>query len=176
MNSRSMNSFFFAALAAMTLLCGSRNARAVEMSVNVLHPSQVGNSARVKLGHMVTARTNMISVATGGTLRVSCPSPDTGTIDAQNSLAQLGIPPNVLTVEVPAGWLPAERVLPGFSNVPGGTTLTCSYFWTATAKEAMYSLGAGGTGMPIGTDPSTRSDTVTFVMYQPPDETNGCTR
>ncbi len=43
-----------------------------------------------------------------------------------------------LSVEVPAGWLPAERELPGFNAVPGGTTLSCAYNWTASAREAMY--------------------------------------
>jgi hypothetical protein len=175
MNSRSMNSFF-AALAAMTLCCGSRNAQAVEMSVQVVHPSQVGNTARVSLGHLVTARSIMISVTAGGTFRVTCPSPDTGTIEGQNAVAQTDLPPNELSVEVPAGWLPAERVLPGFSSLPGDTTLTCAYFWTATAREAMYTLGAAGTGIPIGGDARTRADTDVFVMYQPPDPTNGCTR
>ncbi len=177
MNSRAMHSFIFAGVAAVTLLCTSHNAQAIEMSVAVLGINQVDFTSRVKLGHMVTARTYMISVAAGGTLRVSCPSTFTGTIEAQNSAPQTGIPPNVLSVEVPAGWLPAERELPGFNNVPGGTTLTCAYYWTAVAKEAMYSLGASGSSLPIGGDAYTRSDTVTFEMYQPGsggDKSNGC--
>jgi hypothetical protein len=108
---------------------------------------------------------------------VSCPSTYTGTIDAQNSAPQTGLPPNVLSVEVPAGWLPAVRELPNFDAVPGGTTLSCTYHWTGVAKEAMYSLGAGGSSMPIGGDAYTQSDTVVFEMYQPGSDgnkSNGC--
>jgi hypothetical protein len=179
MNSRPMNTFAFAAIAAMTLLCSSRTAQALEMHVDVLSINQApGFAPRVKLGHIIHASTNMISVAAGGTFRVTCPSSYTGTIEGQNSVPQTGVPPNVLSVEVPAGWLPAERELPGFTNVPGGTSLTCTYFWTATAREAMYSLGAGGSGIPIGGDVSNRSDSITFEMYQPGsgggDRNNGC--
>jgi len=179
MNSRTMNSFTCAALAAMTLLCSSRGAQALEMSVQVLTIRQAANFApRVTLGHIVTARTYMISVAAGGTLRVTCPSPYTGTIESQNMVPQTDIPPNVLSVEVPAGWLPAERELPGFNDVPGGTSLTCAYTWTASAKEAMYSLGVRGAGIPIGGDVYTRTDTVPFEMYQPggSGKDNGCIR
>jgi hypothetical protein len=57
MNSRMMNSYVLAALAAMTLLCSSRDAQALEMSVQVLSIRQGSNFApRVMLGHMVTAR------------------------------------------------------------------------------------------------------------------------
>jgi hypothetical protein len=167
MSSRSMNSFAFAALVAIALLCTSRDAPALDLGVQVIGTSQVGFTSRVRLGHIVTARSYMISVAAGGTLRVTCPSSYTGTIEGQNALAQTGWPQNVLSVEVPPGWLPAERELPGFNNVPGGTSLMCAYVWTASAKEAMYSLGAGGTGIPIGGDVHTKSDTVTFEMYKP---------
>jgi hypothetical protein len=181
MNARSANPFVFAAVAAATLLCGSRNAQAIEMSVQVLGITQVAPyTARVRLGHIVNARSWMFSVAAGGTLRVSCLSPYTGTIDAENSAPQTGVPPNVLSVAIPPGWLPAERELPGFNDVPGGTSLSCTYRWTAAAKEAMYSLGAGGSSMPVGGDVYTQKDTVTFEMYKPGggggDGDNGCIR
>jgi hypothetical protein len=178
MNSRLINSFAFAVIAAMTLLCGSRSAHALVMTVEVLSISQVPPyTSRVKLGHMVNGRTYMISILVGGSFRVTCPSSVTGTIEGQNYAPQTLLPPNVLTVGVPAGWLPAERELPGFINVPGGTTLTCSYYWTASAKEAMYQLGAGGSGIPIGGDTYTQSDTRVFEMYMPggdADSDNGC--
>jgi len=181
MNARSVNSWAFAAVAAATVVCGSRSAHALDMSVQVLSISQVPSyTSRVKLGHIVNGRSNMISIAVGGSLRVSCPSAYTGTIESQNYRPQTGLPPNVLSVEVPSGWLPAERELPGFNNVPGGTTLTCSYFWTAAVKEAAYSFGAGGSSMPVGGDGYTQSDTAVFEMYKPgagtDDKNNGCIR
>jgi hypothetical protein len=179
MNTRSMNSFFYAAFAAATLLCNPHDARALELSVQVLPISQVPPfTSRVRLGHIVNAKTWMFSVAAGGTLHVSCLSPYTGTIDAQNATAQTGMSPNKLSVEVPPGWLPAERELPGFNDVPGGTSLSCTYRWTAAGKEAIFSLGAGGTTMPIGGDATTKQDQVVFEMYKPgdsgSDDNNGC--
>jgi hypothetical protein len=180
MNTRSMNLSFCAAFAAVTLLCHSHDARALELTVQVLPISQVAPfTSRVRLGHIVNARTWMFSVAAGGSLHVGCLSPYTGTIDAQNAAAQSGAPPNKLSVEVPPGWLPAERELPGFNNVPGGTSVTCTYRWTAAGKEALYSLGAGGTSMPVGGDTITQQDQVVFEMYKPGDsagDDNGCIR
>jgi hypothetical protein len=106
----------------------------------------------------------MISLLVGGTFRATCPSSYTGAIEGQNSRSQTYKPPNVLTVEVPAGWLPADREMPGFNSVPAGTTLTCSYRWTANGKEAQYSLGAGGLGIPVGGDESSMGDSTVFEM------------
>ncbi len=59
MNSRSMNLFAFAALAAMILACSSAPARALEMSANVLAIAKADSLQGCKLGHMVNARTHM---------------------------------------------------------------------------------------------------------------------
>ena len=178
MNSRSMNTLAFAAFAAVVLLCRTNNAHALVLTVDVLQATQVPPyTSMVRLGHLVTGKTYYISILVGGTLRVSCPSPLTGTIEGSNAHAQTDLPPNVLTVEVPPGWLPAERELPGFNNVPDGTTLRCSYYWTGSAKEAMYSLGVPGLGIPIGGDAPTQSDSQVFEMYKPggdADINNGC--
>jgi len=136
-------------------------------------------TAGVKLGHLVDATTYMPSITVGGTFRVSCPSQYTGTIEGQNSLSQsFTWPPNTLTVGVPPGFLPATRQLPGFNNVPGGTTLICGYYWTASAKESGYTLPLPGGGFPIGNEVYNAADTVTFEMYKPggsgSDDGNGC--
>lgn len=181
MNSRSMHALVFAAIGGAILLCGSRGASAVEMSVQVLGINQVPPATSlVRLGHIVNGKSYMISIAVGGSFRVSCPSTYTGTIEGQNYRPQTDLPPNVLSVEVPGGWLPAQRELPGYINVPAGTTMTCAYYWTASAKEAAYSLGGGGSSMPVGGDGYTQSDTATFVMSKPgpgtADDNNGCIR
>jgi hypothetical protein len=170
-----------AAMAALTLLGGSRDAQAVHMDVDVVEPAQVPPfTSRARLGHLVSAETYMISLAAGGTYRVACASPHILPIEGQNGLSVFNLPPNEMGVEVPAGWLPAIREIPGFNNVPGGTSVACAYYWTAMAKDAMYSLGSGPIRMPIGGDPEFRGDTEPFEMYKPgssgEDDNNGCVR
>lgn len=170
-----------AAMAALTLLGGSRDAQAVYLKVDVVPPAQVPPyTSRARLGHLVHAETSLISLAAGGTYRVACASPHTLPLEGQNGLSVFNLPPNKMSVEVPAGSLPAVREIPGFYNVPGGTSVACAYYWTAMAKDAMYSLGSGPIRMPIGGDPEYRADTKPFEMYQPGDsggdDTNGCIR
>jgi hypothetical protein len=179
MKSRRLELFAFAACAAMTLACGSHTAHALDGHTTVTPIGQFEFTPMVKVGHAVTARTYMTSVVAGGTFRVSCPNPLTGTIEAQNSLPQSVLKlPNVLTVTIPPGWLPTQRELPGFNSVPGGTTLTCGYYWTAHARESGLTLGAPGGGIPIGNETYAAGDTVTFEMYQPggSEKDNGCIR
>jgi hypothetical protein len=180
MNSRSPNLLAFTTVAAMILACSSLPVRAITASTNVLPIAQVGFTSRVKLGHMVNARTLMNSLVAGGTFRVICPGSYTGSIEGQNSRPQSVVwPPNVLSVEVPPGPLPAERELPGFNSVPGGTTLSCAYYWTASARESTYNIGSPGGGLPIGGEAYNAGDTVTFEMYQPgssDEDNNGCIR
>lgn len=166
MNMRPMHSLAFLVVAAMTLACNSRQALALDAHTDLLQIRQVDFTPVVSLGHMVTARTYMPSVAAGGTFRVSCPSPYTGTIEGQNILPQTSLPPNVLTVGVPAGWLPAQRELPGFTSVPGGTTLSCGYYWTAIARESAYVINLP-IGTVIGGETYNDGNTVIFEMYQP---------
>lgn len=168
-------------VAAMTLVCSMRPAQALEGSTSVTPIGQVNFTSSVNVGHLVTARSYMTQVTAGGTFRVSCPSQSTGTIEAQNSLSQSVIRlPNVLTVSIPPGYLPAYRQLPGFDAVPGGTTLICGYYWTASARESGINLGVPGGGIPIGNGTYNAGDTVTFEMYKPggsgDDNNNGCIR
>jgi hypothetical protein len=170
-----------AAIAALTLVGGSRDAQAVTMNVKVVPPAQVPPyTTRAKLGHLVYAHTPLLSLAAGGTYRVACASPHILPIEGQNGLSVFNLPPNEMGVEVPAGSLPATREIPGFVNVPGGTSVACAYYWTAMAKDAMYSLGSGPIRMPIGGDPQYQGDTEPFEMYQPgssgEDDNNGCVR
>jgi hypothetical protein len=170
-----------AAIVALTLLGVSRDAQALDMTVDVVPPAQVPPfTSRARLGHLVYARTSLISLAAGGTYRVACASPHTLPLEGQNGLSVFNLPPNVMSVEVPAGPLPAVREIPGFFNVPGGTSVACAYYWTAMAKDAMYSLGSGPIRMPIGGDPQYQGDSKPFEMYKPgssgDDDNNGCVR
>jgi hypothetical protein len=171
----------FAATAAALLLSGAKPALAITGNASIIPTAQVEFTAGVKLGHLVDATTYMPSITVGGTFRVSCPSQYTGTIEGGNSLSQsFTWPPNTLTVGVPSGWLPAVRQLPGFNNVPAGTSLMCGYYWTAQAKESGYVLPVPGGGFPVGNETYNASDTFTFEMYKPgaggTDDNNGCIR
>jgi hypothetical protein len=168
MNFPSMNQIRGVALAAVILAGGSPHAQALNLNTDLLDIRQSLNfGSSVVLGHLVTGRTSMISMVVGGTYRVSCPSSYTGVIEGYNWRAQMSGSPNVLTVEVPAGYLPAERILPGFDNVPGGTTLQCSYTWTGAGREATYQLSAYGLGMSIGGGMTSQGDARVFEMYKP---------
>lgn len=168
MNLRRMDSLAFALAAAMTLTCGARTAQALNGRTAVTPIGQVAFTSMVKVGHAVTVTSYMTSIVVGGAFRVSCPSTVTGTIEAQNMLPQSTFRlPNVLTVTVPPGSLPTQRELPGFNNVRGGTTLTCGYYWTASARESGFTLGSPGAGIPIGNETYAAGDTVTFEMYKP---------
>ena len=167
MNFRSMIQFQCVALAAVILAGTSSDAQALNLSTALLDVRQVDFTSGIRLGHLVTGRTSMVSIVVGGTFRVTCPSSYTGVLEGYNWRAQTYTTPNVLTVEVPPGFLPAERVLPGFDNVPGGTSLQCSYNWTGAGKEATYQLSAYGLGMTIGGETTSQADTRIFEMYQP---------
>ncbi len=179
MNSWKLNVLGFAMVAAIALTCGSRPARALEARTTLSPIGQVDLTSWVRVGHLVTAKSYMMQVAAGGTLRVSCPSSYTGTIEGQNSLVQSVLKlPNILTVTIPPGLQPAQRELPGFNAVPADTTLTCGYYWTANARESGLTLGSPGGGIPIGGETYTAGDTVTFDMRQPAgsEKDNGCIR
>ena len=180
MNLRKLDTFAFTLLVTMTLVCSARPAQAIEGSTALSSIGQVGFTSSVNVGHLVTARSYMMQIAVGGTLRVSCPSTYTGTIEGQNALSQSVIKlPNVLTVSIPPGLHPTYRELPGFNAVPGGTTLTCGYYWTASARESGFTLGAPSGGIPIGNESYNAGDTVTFEMYKPGGgggDDNGCIR
>ena len=180
MNSWRVNILGLVMVAATTLICGSRPARALEARTTLSPIGQVELTSWVKVGHLVTARSFMMQVGAGGTLRVSCPSTYTGPIEGQNALVQSVLKlPNILTVTIPPGLLPAQRELPGFNAVPAGTTLTCAYYWTANARESGLTLGSPGGGIPIGGETYTAGDTVTFEMRRPgssDEDNNGCIR
>jgi len=180
MNSLKIKSLAFTAVASVIFAGGAKTAHAITGNTSVLPIAQVDFTAGVKLGHLVDATTYMNAIIVGGTFRVSCPSQYTGTIEGQNSLSQsFSWPPNTLSVGVPPGSLPAIRQLPGFNNVPDGTTLTCGYYWTASARESTYSAGVPGIGLPVGGETYNAGDTVTFEMYKPggdADSNNGCIR
>jgi len=65
--------------------------------------------------------------------------------------------------------------MPGFEDLPGGTSLTCNYNWTANAEESSYTIGAGGFGITIGGEKINDSGSIPFDLYKP-GESDGSTK
>jgi hypothetical protein len=171
--------FALVLLSGAALLCGPRSAHAFGMNVYVQSISQSGFTAGVNLGHTVMANTDMNRLNAAAAFQASCVSSYTGSINDQRGFgAETFLGGTRITITVPE-WLPALRNMPGFDQVPGGTTLSCTYNWTADAEESTYSTGVPGFGMTIGGKKAHDGRSVPFEMYQPGSggsKENGCMR
>jgi hypothetical protein len=156
-----------AVLSAAALVCGAQRAAAFSMSTYVQSISQSGFTAGVNLGHTVSANSDMNRLYAAGAFVASCASSYTGSInDRRGFSAESLILGTRVTVTVP-DWLPALRNMPGFDQVPGGTTLSCIYNWTADAEESTYTMSVSGFGITIGGQKAHDGRSVPFEMYQP---------
>jgi hypothetical protein len=167
-------------LAVAVLACVSPSAHAFTLRALVQTiRQQEGFASGVYLGHIVIANSSMNRLIAGGAFEARCPSSYTGTINDQRTLsASALIGGTQLYVTIPE-WLPALRPMPGFENVPGGTTLMCSYNWTAHAEEATFTVGVPGFNMTIGGERGSDGRSVPFEMYKPgssDEDNNGCIR
>ena len=173
--------FWLPALAMMSgavLVVGNSPAHAFNMTTRLQAIYQVGFTAAVAVGHTVIASSNMNRLYAAGAFEARCPSTITGPIiDQRGFSAETLLGGTQLYVTVPAS-LPAQRIMPGFDQVPGGTTLNCSYSWTSDAEESTYSLSIPGFGITIGGEKAHAGSSVPFEMYQPgssgSDDNNGC--
>src|SRR4051812_26439747 len=105
---------------------------------------QVGTGAGVSLGHIVTASTIYNRLTAGGTFSASCASPLMLPATGQRTLSNDGITGGrSLTVTIPE-WVPTIVNMPGFYSLSRGTTVACTYNWTARATEGGYTIGSGG--------------------------------
>jgi hypothetical protein len=161
-----------AALLAMPQL-----ASAVEMKAYVSRPSQWGQAAAIYIGHTVLASTPYNNLVAGGTYTVQCNHPATIPMSGERTLSSstFGIEKNSLIVTIPAQ-LPALRNLSGWPQIPGNTTLSCNYRWTAFATESGYTIGAGGISFPVGNGTMRDGGTEDFPVYRPSkeDADGGC--
>jgi hypothetical protein len=166
MNNR-RNSIHLLAAIGVCAAAWTAPAQALSMSVQPSRIYQYSNTANVYVGHTVAASTNMNQLEAGGSFRASCISPDTGEITGSRSLPASNLIGGLqLYVTIPAQ-LPALKPMPGFANVPRGATLSCTYAWTAFAKEATYSIGVPGLSMPVGGQQATASTSISFTMRKP---------
>lgn len=168
-----------ALLAIAVLVCGAQRADAFNMTTYVSTISQAGYTAGVNLGHAVSATSDMNRLYAGGAFEARCASAYTGSISDQRGFSgESLIGGTRLTVTVPQT-MPAMRPMPGFDQMPGGTTLTCTYNWTADAEESTFTLGVPGFGITIGGRKAHDGSSVPFLMFKPGGggtDDNGCIR
>jgi len=169
------------ATAALVLIASTpQKAQAVSMQVYTSSIHQVAFTAGISLGHVVTASSNFNRLFAGGTFEARCPSTYLYPIPGSRGLpAQSLVFGTSITVTIPT-IVPTVMDMPGFENLPGGTSLTCNYNWTASAEEASYTIGAGGIGFTIGGEKINDSGSVPFDLYKPTDDDGssrgGCLR
>jgi hypothetical protein len=167
-----------AMLFAIVVMPGaSQIASAVEMSVYASKPSQWGTGSGYYHGHTVNASTDFNMLNAGGAFTVQCNHPATLLMTGERGLsgASRGYGKNKLTVTIPAQQ-PAVRNVSGWTQVPGDTTLSCNYRWTAYAIESGYSIGIAGISYQVGNGSVRDGNTIDFEMYRPPreDADGGC--
>lgn len=154
-------------MAALFALLAGNHAAAITMSVYVSNPYQVSTGSVVSMGHAVSARTNFNRLMAGGTYIAQCihpmMAPTTGQRTESTSAFLGGLS---LTVTIPTT-LPAYIGMPGFSSVERGTTVYCTYQWTARAVEGGYKIGGGGIGIGVGDGEIAAGSTKTFTMQVP---------
>lgn len=147
----------------------SARAHALGMHTVASSIHQAAFTAGISLGHTVAASTNMNHLNVGGSFEARCPSTYLYPIARTRTLPAQVLAGGVqLYVTIPEV-VPTVIDMPGFENLPGGTTMTCSYNWTATAEESSYTFGFGGFTLAYGGDKKTDSGGVPFDLYKPAD-------
>src|SRR4051812_41143367 len=151
----------------LLVLCAASPAFALRMSVFVSDPYQVMTSGNVRLGHTVLASTDFNRLVAGGTFVAQCASPQMLPVPGQRTVSSNALLGGLsLTVTLPENQ-PAYVAMPGFESLPRGTTVDCTYAWTARAVESGYTVSGGGLGVPVGQGEASDGATRNFQMKVP---------
>jgi hypothetical protein len=176
MNTSSILRRSFGAGALSAALFASPHAQAVTLQVVPFPIYQIADTGQVSFGHTVVASTSMNRLTASGSYNISCNRSETQPLVGQRTLSDSKVIGGItLYVTVPES-VPATRSLPGFTSVPRGTDMTCTYEWTARAVEGTYSIGGGGIGIVIGGEERADGNTSTFHMIRELVDRNGCIR
>jgi hypothetical protein len=163
--SRPVTYFTMACLASIAMLL-ARPAAAVTMHVSPLPIYQEGTGASFTVGHFIDARTSYPNLTVSGSFRVSCLQPGIPPMSESYSATQTVLfQENVLSMGIPQN-LPARRSLSGWTSVPTGTIVPCSYDWQARAVESGLTIGGGGGSVVIGSGERSEGGTIPFDMLK----------
>jgi hypothetical protein len=163
--SRRFATVFFAFLAPVALSL-SPPAAAVTMTVTPLAINQSGTGGSFSVGHFIDARSWYSNLSVSGGFVVRCSDPSISDIRESYSASQtVYFQENKLSMGVPPV-LPAKRSLSGWTSVPTGTIVNCTYELQARAVESGINLGLGGTTIPIGNGERSEVQTIPFDMLK----------
>lgn len=158
---------------AVICLAGLHAQASPYLATDVIPPYQVGNGASVRLGHVVHAYTYFNRLTAGGTFSAACVNPEMSPYNGQREASDWNVTGGLwLHVTIPLSQ-PALVNMPGFYNLPRGTTVSCTYNWTSRAVESGYSISPGGISIPIGSGSSGEGGTQIFYMSVPADTNTG---
>lgn len=151
-------------VAVVVMALAGGPASAVNMTVYVSNPYQVSQGSVVSMGHAVSAWTDFNRLMAGGTYVASCNHPDMSPMSGQRTESTSALLGGLrMTVTIPTT-MPAYIGMAGFSSLPRGTVVNCTYVWTAKASEGGYKIGSGGIGIGIGDGEKSLGDTKPFTM------------
>ena len=169
---------FRSMLTALGIVLLSSPASAISLDTQVLSIFQDGSTARVKLGHVAHAATNYNRLAAGGSYIAQCQSPQmmptTGGRVASGETVLGGVR---MSVTIPERQ-PAYVYMPGFTSLPRGSDVLCTYNWTSFATEGGYTVGWNGISFQTGNGTAQDAGTAMFRMQVPggtgPNENSSC--
>lgn len=167
-----------ALLGTLGILTIAAPAGAVSLTTQHLSLFQEGSTARVRLGHVVHAATNYNRLTAGGDYIAQCqhrdmmPTQGGRTDSADNAFGGLRF-----SLTIPE-YQPASVYMPGFTSLPRGTEVVCTYNWSSFATEGGFSVGIGGISFQTGNGTARESGTRMFRMQVPglsdPNENSSC--
>jgi len=162
----------FANLLAFVLAafaCATPASAVPSMQVTVLPIYQIGNGAGVSMGHVVRAHTIYNRLQAGGTFVASCASPVMQPARGERTTSTDSYFGGLtLNVSIPYS-LPATVYMPGFFSLDRGTSVNCTYSWTAKAIEGGFSISSNGISYQSGSGEISDGFFQAFQMNVPGD-------
>jgi hypothetical protein len=150
-------------IAGVSTLAVCAPTTAATLDVNLLSIFQERTTDQVRLGHVVDSRTSFNRLTAGGTFTARCNDSRIVPTSGQNQYSDWAIFGGIaLTVSIPEN-LPALVSMQGFLSLPRGTTIDCSYDWTAYAIDVGYSVS----GQVIGGGETRQAGSHPFTMRVP---------
>ncbi len=163
---RSLSSVWFLAGIAVQL-AAAQPAAALAMRTYLSVPYQVGTGAGVKLGHMVTGSTDYNRLSVAASYIAQCASPEMMPTQAdRNQYTENFLGGLALTTNIPQ-IVPSLVNMAGFYSLTRGTTVACTYDWTATVIEGGYTWKYGFISYQTGNGQLHEGGTLNFTMSVP---------